>query len=85
MEQVMVRTRRGDRSHPKRFTAEYVRPNGERIAIAAGQKSSTHAKDRICEVVRGVKWQRGMPELPFLDVGFGWMDEPEPQPPSTAD
>ena len=28
-------------------------------------------------MVRDVKWQRGIAELPFLDVGFGWTDEPE--------
>jgi hypothetical protein len=84
MEQVMVRTRLEEHSHPKRFTAEYVRSNGERIQIATRQRSSTHARGRIDEVVSGVRWEQGIPELPFLDVGQGWIDEPELGPLPTS-
>jgi hypothetical protein len=84
MEQVMVRTRLEEPSHPKRFSAEYVRSNGELIPIATRQRSSTHAMDRIDEVVSGVRWEQGIPELPFLDVGQGWFDEPVSPLPTSA-
>ncbi len=84
MEQVLVRTRLEDHLHPKRFAAEYVRSNGQQIPIASRQRSSAHARDRVGEVVIGLRWEQGMPELPFLDVGHGWIDEPNlSSPPET--
>ena len=80
MQQVMVRISLEGHSPLKRFAAEYVRSNGERVPIAKKQRSSTHVRDRAAEIVRGIEWKLSVPEAPTIDEGQGWIDELDPDP-----
>lgn len=79
MEHVTVRTYREGDSHPKKFGADYTRGNGDRKTITEGERSSQIAKEKAAAAVHECEWE------PFkdrggglMDVGHGWLDEPEP-------
>ncbi len=63
-------------SIPKRYGAGYFLSDAEWVTIATGQRSSTHAKDKAAEIVRGIEWELSVPETPFIDEGRGWVDRP---------
>jgi hypothetical protein len=75
MEGVFVITYREESSITKKFGAGYFRTDGQWKTVATGQRSSTHAKDKAAEVVRGIEWELSVPEAPFIDEGRGWVDE----------
>lgn len=77
MERVTVRTYLQVHSWPKKFGAEYVRANGLRTAICAGELASSIAKGKATVAVQECEWEP--PNLSrrdgFIDVGHGWIDD----------
>jgi hypothetical protein len=75
MERVTVRTYREGNSHPKKFGADYIRSNGERIIIATGLRASAFAKEKASIAVQECEWEPfAVREDGYFDVGQGWID-----------
>jgi hypothetical protein len=76
MERVTVRTYLQVHSLPKKYAAEYVRPNGERTIITTGEWASTIAKKKATISVHECEWEPFNPSRKdgFIDVGHGWIE-----------
>lgn len=78
MERITVRIFREADSHPKKFGACYERENGERGIITAAERSSQIAKEKATLAVHECEWERFTVRRDgVLDVGHGWIAEPE--------
>lgn len=77
MERVTVRTYLQVHSLPKKYAAEYVRPNGERAIITTGEWASTIAKKKATISVHECEWEPFNPSRKdgFIDVGHGWIED----------
>jgi hypothetical protein len=77
MERVTVRTYLQAHSLPKKYAAEYVRPNGERTIITTGEWASTIAKKKATISVHECEWEPFNPSRKdgFIDVGHGWIED----------
>jgi hypothetical protein len=77
MERVTLRTYLQVHSLPKKYAAEYVRPNGERTVITTGEWASTIAKKKATISVHECEWEPFNPSRKdgFIDVGHGWIED----------
>jgi hypothetical protein len=77
MERVTVRTYRQVHSMPKKFAAEFVRANGKRTTICAGELASGIARGKAMIAVHECEWEPSNPSRKdgFIDVGQGWIDD----------
>jgi hypothetical protein len=75
MERVTVRTYL--ETQPLRtFGAHYELANSERVAIASGERSSQHAKDKATAAIYELEWEAFQPDRAdgFIEIGHGWID-----------
>lgn len=76
MESVTLRVYREGNTIPKKFGADLIRANGERVIITTRERASSIARDKGTMAVHDCQWEPfSVREDGIMDVGHGLIDK----------